>query len=334
MKKQIGILFIAVVLLAALPASAGLPGLARPTRPVTDLRCARDGNDVVLTWTTAPTGTYRAIVTRGILQPRFRAEKIVAILGPGVTAWRDYGAITRTRLGVLVSEFYRIYALPGTAPVAALAPKTQIDEYQERPRDRQQVLRYDVTNGGQFALAPTTTVLGRDDDWRMPASGTPTAGAFLFDMENNSTPGGAAGRRVLLNGRPLEAYPSTVDHQGYDANAQLFLVTGDQTTPSSATRGLSAPAITRTDNAIAGALTPPTQDTAGSIEALEVMRTYEGVGAAEPAVLVATLAPEASAFTDDITGVTSGWWVFYQWRIKYINGDRSDLSASSAPIRR
>ena len=334
--KRSGILIIlAAVLLAALPASAGLPGLTRPTRPVSDLRCVRDASDVVLTWTTTPAGTYRSIVVRGLLHPRFRAEKVVAILPPGTNTWRDVGAVTRTALGAtFVNEFYRVYAAPGLVPVTALAPKTQRDEYTETPRNRSQIVRQDVSNGEQFSLAPTLTVVGRDNNWQMEAARTPDPKTYLWDLENAPTPGGATGRRVQISGAPAEAWPATVDHQGYAADVQAYLAAGDQDAPGSSTRALSAPAVVLTGTAVSGTLTPPTQDTAGTWLSLDVYRTYEGVGPAEPGILVATLAPDATSFTDDLAAVTPGWYVFYAFRITYIDGSHSDFSASSAPIRR
>ncbi len=328
-------LLILLSLLAAVPLWAGFGSLARPTRPVTDLRCTKDGVDVVLTWTTTPTSAYRYVVCRGVLQPKFRAEKVVAVLPLGSTGWRDYGAITRTVLGVAVNEFYRVYALPGEAPAPGFSRKAKAvrHEYRERPRDRSQVLRMDVSNGSQFNLDPRAEVIGRDNGWQMPGSRS-SSSTFLYDMENFPTPGGAVGREVWLSGQPDEAKPNTWLHSGYYAGVTHTPAGGDETVAASTTRELSAPAVSRDGNVVTVTITAPPQDTAGAVQGIQWYRSYLGVADAETMTLLATHPPTTLEIQDDITAVPPNWHVFYFYRLVYKSGLSDFSKSSTSPLRR
>lgn len=320
----------ALAMLAVLPVLGGLPALKRPTRPDTLLHCTKSGRDVVLTWTTTPPSAWGYVICRGVLQPIFR-DRIVAVVPRNTTTWTDVGALDRTIEGVFVNEFYRVYAI---SPLMPLNSSQARHEWTAHPLNGRQVVRYDISNGSSFVLAPSATVVGRDHGWTLMGARTNLATAFLFDFWNTPTPGGAVGRQVLFSGRAAEYGPATVNHYGYDANATVTLAAGDQVAPTSTARALSAPQVSLAGTQVTGQITPPAQDTPGSISALEVWRTYLGVGDSEPGLLVMTLAPTQSTFTDNVSLVSSGWYLFYHWRIRYADGTVSDFSASSAPIRR
>lgn len=325
-------LLILLSLLAAVPLWAGFGALARPARPVSDLRCARDASDVVLSWATTPPGTYRTLVCRGVLQPRFRAEVIVAVLPPGVTAWRDYGAITRTRLGVSVNEFYCVYALPGAVTPPPLQRVAARPEYFEVPRNRSQLILFEPPNGGQFVTAPVLAAPGRDNNWKLPAARS-SATAFLFDTENFPTPGGLVGAEALASAEPAEGRPTTWLHTGYYAGALYFPVAGDQTMTAAIVREISAPAVSRAGQVCTVTCAAPPQDAAGTIISIQWYRSYLGVGDAETLIPMGTTAPSVLEITDDITAVPADWYVFYTYRLLYAAGS-SNCSRSSAPVRR
>lgn len=321
-----------LLLAAALSCWAGFPTRQRPVRPVTDLRCVRDGNDVVLNWTTLPTGTYRYIVCRGVMQPLFRAEKIVAILPVGTLAWRDYGAITRTVNGVWVNEFYRVYALPGLVPPPGMAPKTTHNEYRERPRNLQQVLRFDVSNGAQFNIFPVAGVVGRDDSWSIPAARSSST-AFLFDILNLPTPAAVAGGTIWISGEPVEEKPGTWLHAGYYAMVFHVATGSNEIVTSASAREMEAPAVSRNGNVVTVTTTEPPQDTAGILTGIKWYRSHKGVGGTETMTLLATTPVTTLEIQDDITNVTANWYVFYTYKLAYLGGD-SSWSASSVPVRR
>lgn len=321
---------LSLFLLLAIPAAAGLPGLARPTRPVTDLRCAKSTNDVVLTWTTTPSATYGYIVTRGVLQPEFKAEKIVAVTAD--LTWTDVGAITRTVLGVSVNEFYRVYAV-WVSPPHPMEPRAWRNEHLAIPRDLSQICKFSVGNGAQFTLGPKAQILGRDDSWRMTAAiSSPTD--FLFDLYNFPTNQAPAGASLVVQAEPGEAYPSTVDHEGYYAGLVATVGSADQALTSLTTRSIPAPSLlSRVGQVVTMGWTAPPEDVAGNVTGIELYRTYEGVGS-DTGTLVGTYAASALQGADTITAVTTNWYCFYAIRLVFADGTKSLFSASSAPVRR
>lgn len=316
----------------ALPACAGLPSFRRPPRPVTDLRCVKSGSDVVLTWTTSPSGTYAYLVCRGLLAPEFKQQKVVAWITDGSTTWTDVGAITRTILGVPVNEFYMVYALPwpGRAP---LAHKAFLPEWHGRPRDGQQTIRLDVTNAVQFPGVPKARVLEEGEAGiTMATSAGDTA--YLLDMLNRPTPGLATGT-VWVNANRFEQYPGTVDHAASMAGVLFTPNGGNQTITTATARTIPTPALgARTGNRQTVSWTWPTEDTPGAVVQVQLWRSYEGVGDGEDAVLVGTYTSATTQTVDDLSAVPPGWYVFYQLKLVYVDGTTSPYGPSSAPVQR
>lgn len=312
------------------------PAFERPVyRPVTDLRCIKSGADVVLNWTTAPDATYRWLVCRGLLAPTFRAEKVVAVIpaGTGPQTWTDVGAVTRTVLGLPINEFYRVYALPGTTPGPALSARTYREEYTERPRDAQQILRMDVTNGEQFPGSPRARVLNEGREGITSASqSSPTS--YLLDLYNRPKPGPSSGQ-VWVNGERTEQYPATVDHSATMAGVLFTPAGGNETIPSSTARTIPTPAIgARVGDAQTVSWTWPTEDTPGSVQQVQLWRSYEGVGNGESSVLVGSYTSATTQATDDLSAVPAGWYVFYMLRLVYVDDTTSVYGPSSAPVQR
>ncbi len=323
----------AVVFLLALCAVAtwaGLPPLTAPARPVTTLMLTRAANDVVLNWTTAPSTTYGYIVTRGVLQPEFRAEKIVAITNN--LTWTDVGAITRTVLGVPVNEFYRVYAVWRTPP-HPLEPRAWRNEHLAVPRDQSQICLMTVDNGEQFTLSPMARILGRDDTWRMVAARSSST-QFLFDLYNFPTNRPPAGTSLVTQGNPGELYPSTVDHEGFYAGLVATVGSADQTLTSLTARSIPAPTVLgRVNQVVTVGWTAPPEDVAGNVTAIQLYRSNQGVGS-DLGTLVGTYSATALQGTDNITAITPDWYCFYAIRLLFADGTTSDFSASSAPLRR
>jgi hypothetical protein len=319
--------------LAALPLAAQLKGFAKPGRPVTALHCAKSGSsDVVLTWTCDRTENVQFIICRGILQPEFRAEKIVATVS--ASPWTDTGALTRTIQGAFAWEFYRVYAVPVAAPKPLQARSWQPEYRSSTVRNAQHIVRLDISNGGQFAHYANVTVL--DDAASQAVQGAQSsATAALVDLYNRPEPSNPAGRPLWANGGISEQYPSTVDHAGLFAGVRATAGAGDETLPATTARTIPVPAITgRAGQVVSLAWTAPAEDSEGVVTGYQVWRGYQGTGDAEPQVLVANVPASTLSATDDITAVTANWYCFYTIRLVFADGHTSPPGSGSAPVRR
>lgn len=338
----------ALGLLLALPLLAQMPGTgasvcmdpARRTliyqrrpflRPVTDLRLAKSGDDAVLTWTVSPEGTYHYIITRGLLQPTF--SDAVQVGETDLLTWTDEDALIREVMGVPVDEYYYVWAtgeLPGKAP---LAPKLVYHENLAPPKASQSILKVTVTNADQFSQRPELAVEGRDHNWAMPPN-TTTVGTYLYSAENFPSAGGVAGLTVAAQGK-VQEYTGTVDHLGYYSGTRRTQTpTGNVTLEASTTRAVPQPAAVRDGNAVSLTWTEPVQDVAGTLVSFELHRTYLGVGAGEPEVLVATGPIATLQAADDIAAIPANDYCFWHLVLVYADGRKTDPGPSTAPLRR
>jgi len=326
MKKAV---FAVLVTALMMPALAQLPGLAfgagldsQAARPVTTVTMAKSGNDIVLTWTVAPTGSHNCYVYKGIAHPEFRAEVLLATITDDSGTYTDTGALTRTRQGYAINEFYTIYAVPKA--YTALAFNSYGPENAHTPRNASIDIAVEVTNGDVIEVRPSS----KSGSMEMALSKT---SATKFDLDLYNLPVQPETFSVLLN--PSESNPKRVTHSAYDGNVFTDSPSEDGTYTATADE-IPKPTVSADGDAVTISWDEITYSYEGQVTAIRVIRTYKGVGDAEPNVLADTVDPDATAAEDDISEVTANWYIFYQLQLVYSDGSYSELGASSDWIRK
>ncbi len=314
-KRALNAILLLVFSMAAL---ADLPGLGPAPRPVTALTMQKSGSNIVLNWSVTPAGTYDFYIYCGIAHPEYRAEVLMATITNGATTWTDTGAITRTRQGYAINEFYRVYAVPQNLGTA-LAGKTVDTEITHDVRNASLDMAYLLTNGDTLGNRPTFRV----DTVEIPLAQLTQSKA---DLDVYNLP--VVPEEVITKINPNESYPRKVTHAGYYAGAITDVPAAD-TTITLTIRQVPLPTVSRDGNAITATWTAITQDFAQTVTGIDLVRTHKGVGDGEPMETVATVAPNATQATDNISGVTDGWYCFWQLRLHYADGTMSTLGPST-----
>jgi len=317
--KAIKIAFIC--LFTAFSVLADLPGLAPPSRPVTTLTMTKSGNSIVLHYSVSPTGNYDYYIYRGIAHPEFRAEVLVATITNGATTWTDTDALIRERQGFPVNEFYKVYAVPKElAPLSSAI--TREDSHIEPNQSIDIAIA--IPEGDTRRTFPKVNVHSRE----IFLSKVNSQKADL-DLYNLPYPFDPATIRIC----PEEYGQRTVVHLGFHGGAHITGVSSD-TTLTTHIRQIPQPQVAREGNKISIVWEQLQSDYADTIKELQVIRSYKGVGDAEPSSIIATLSPTATQAEDDISSVSGNWYCFWQIKVVYKDGSLSDCGPSSEWIRR
>lgn len=238
MYRHIFVSLIGSLLLFAAPALGQLPGLAPPLRPVTTLTMQKSGSDIVLNWSTAPAVDYDYLVCRGIAHPEYRAEVIIAYITNGATTYTDTNALTRTRQGYPINEFYVIYAIPKN--YKALAANFYQSEYKHRIKNSSLDIAIVATNGDVIKVNPETYYR----TMRFVAAQVNSSKADIDIYNLPSIP-----ESIGILARPAESYPNTVVHTGY--YSALYDATPEtDATYSFTSRQLPKPTVSRVGNSV------------------------------------------------------------------------------------
>ncbi len=311
-----------VSLLISAPVLSQLPGLAPSVTPVTTLTLSKSSNNIVLSWTTSPNGSYDYIVTRGIAHPEYRAEVIIATITISATTYTDTNALIRTRQSYNINEFYRVYAVPKN--YKALGFNSIGKEYRHRIKNQSLNVATIVTNGNTIGVYPTSNIA----TMHLPLSMVNTN---KYDLDIYNLPRTEGKFNVRLN--PQEMHHATVMHTAYDGDIYADVPSADGAYYCEADI-LPRPSVSKDGNIVEIAWEQIDIPYEGSIKAIRVVRTFIGVGNGEPQVLIATVEPSATSAEDDITSVPQNYYVFYQLQLVYVDNTMSLLSASSDPVRR
>lgn len=311
------------ILAVSLVTLADLPGLAPAPRPVTTVTMTKSGANITLNWTVSPAGSYDFFIYRGISHAEYRAEVLQTTITDGSLTWTDTGAITRTRQGYPTNDFYRVYAVPKDLP-SQLAARAVDTEYSHDIRNNSLDVAVSITNGGTIANWPSYRV----DTLEIQLSQSNWSKA---DLDVYNLP--VVPDDLVIKVNPAESYPRKVSHAGYYAGASTERPAADEIVELTI-RQVPLPSVERTDNLVDITWSGLTQDYNLTVTAIDVIRTYKGVGDGEPMQLIATVAPGATGAQDDISAVTPGWYIFWQLRLHYADGTLSTIGPSSEWVKR
>jgi hypothetical protein len=302
-------------------AMAQLAGLSPQQRANTIVTMTKSGNDIVLSWTTTPAGSYNYYIYRGIMHAEYRAEVLIATITNDATTYTDTGALTRQRQGYAINEFYKVYAVPKIAkPLAA----TTMGENTRLPRNQSVDVAVVVPEGNTNINFPSVNFLGQDI--RLSQSTMQKADLDLANLPIPDTP-------VVVRTNALEYGARTVVHIGYHSGAYIANQSSDVVLTTHI-RQVPKPQVSRNGNAVSIAWDAIQTDYTDTIREIKVIRSYKGVGDNEPSVVVSTLPANPTSANDDITDVTTDWYCFWQLRVIYNDGTASDCGPSSDWIRR
>lgn len=310
------------------------PASGEPTSPSTLLLVTKnvDGTSVDLNWTCdQPTATFQ--VFRGLLGAPFEAHVLVATTD-GLT-WTDTDAMTRTVLGVAVDEYYYVFGGPEDSAWCSVFDNAALAyEYGYPPVNKSQIVAVNISNEDQFSSSASLSAPGRDSATKLVNSkpSVTDGKTYLFDAYNLPTKAGVASIAVASVSDFIQ-YSGTVDHCGYYSGTYETAAAGDQTLTTTQKRAVPTPVASKVSNTVTLTWVAPDQDVAGTVKSIKVYRDYLGVGDAD-STLLTTLGPAVLTYADDITAVTSNYYVFYTIALEYQDGQVSYHSPSTAAVRR
>ena len=299
---------------------AQLLGLSPQQRANTIVTMAKSGNNIILTWTTTPAGSYHYYIYRGIMHAEYRAEVLIATID--ATTYTDTGALTRQRQGYAINEFYKIYAVPKTAKPLA---NTTIAEASRLQRNQSVDVALYIPEGSTNKNCPIVNFKGQD----IMLAQNSTHKADL-DIYNLPLPEEA----VVAKINAMEYGARTVVHIGFQGGAYIAHQSSDVVLTTHI-RQVPKPQINgREENIVSLSWDALITDYDQTVAQIKVLRSNKGVGNGEPSVVVATLPASATSVSDDITSVIIGWYCFWQLRVIYKDGTESDCGPSSDWVRR
>lgn len=310
-----------ILLVIALATFGDLSGLSPATRPITTLTMTKSGNNIVLHWNVSPSASYDYLVYRGIAHPEFKAEVLVATITNDATTWTDTNALIRERQGYKINEFYKVYAIPkDLKPLSSSI--TREDSHIEPNKSLDVAIA--IPEGNDIRTFPVVKI----DSKEIPLfHNSPQK----VDLELYNLPFPDNPETIRIS--PEEYSPRTVVHIGFQGGAYIEDIVAD-TTLTTHIRQIPQPVVSRNGNKINISFEQIQSDYADTIKELQIIRSYKGVGDAEPSLVIATLPPTATQAEDDISSVGGNWYCFWQIKVVYKDGSLSDCGPSSEWIRR